>query len=41
MRKYTSPRTDVVPVQLTSALLTVSGKQTAPITGGDKQINAW
>ena len=41
MRKYTSPRTDVISVQLTSALLSVSGKQTAPICGGDKQINAW
>ena len=41
MRKYTSPRTDVISVQLTSTLLSVSGKQTAPISGGDKQINAW
>ena len=41
MRKYTSQRTDVISVQLTSTLLSVSGKQTAPISGGDKQINAW
>ena len=41
MRKYTSPRTDVISVQFTSALLTVSGEQTAPISGGDKQIKAW
>ena len=41
MRKYTSPRTDVISVQLTSTLLAGSGDKAAPISGGDKQIKAW
>lgn len=40
MRQYTSPRTDVVSVQITSTLLAGSDR-TTPIKGGDEQVKAW
>ena len=40
-KNYTSPRTDVVSVQLTSSLLSVSGGRTTPIGGGESQEIAW
>lgn len=39
MRQYTSPRTDVVSVQITTSLLAGSGN--LPIGGGDEQVKAW
>ena len=43
MRKnqYTQPRTEIVPVQTPSALLSTSGGGTTPIIGGDSQTKAW
>ena len=40
MKQYTSPRTDVVSVQISTAILAGSGR-TTPIIGEDEQINAW
>lgn len=40
MRQYTSPRTDVVSVQITSTLLAGSDR-TTPIEDGDEQVKAW
>ncbi len=43
MRKiqYTQPRTEIVPVQTPSALLSTSSGGTTPISGGDSQTKAW
>ena len=38
---YTQPRTEIVPVQTPSALLTTSGGGTTPIVGEDSQTKAW
>ena len=37
---YTQPRTEIISVQISTALLVGSGN-TAPIGGGDEQVNAW
>ena len=42
MRKYTSPRTEVVSVQFTTTLLSASGGNNLPISNtGAEQIDAW
>ena len=42
MRKYTSPRTEVVFVQLTTTLLSASGGNNMPISNtGAEQIESW
>ena len=38
---YTQPRTEIVPVQTPSALLSTSGGGTTPISGGESQTKAW
>ena len=38
---YTQPRTEVISVQIPSALLSTSGGRTTPIVGGDSQTKAW
>ena len=39
MKQYTTPRTDVVSVQISTALLSTSGG--LPIGGGEAQEIAW
>ena len=39
MKKYTSPRTDIVSVLLSTTLL--AGSNTTPIGGGESQEIAW
>ena len=43
MRKiqYTQPRTEIVPLQTPSALLSTSGGRTTPIVDGESQTKAW
>lgn len=40
MKKYTSPYTEIIPIQLQSAVLVGSGNK-IPVAGGDSQVHAW
>ena len=39
--QYIQPRTEIVPVQTPSALLSTSGGGTTPIVDGERQTKAW